>query len=250
MEAEVESLIRAKFGELKSVLPAHLTPERVARLGVMMMRNPVIAECTPVSVVDCVLKAASRGIVLGDGMGDGHIVPFYNSQIGAKEAQYVDGYSGLIRLVLQSGLVTSIRAVAVHVGDEFVEQDGINYDLLHVKSPDPHRHMQPLTHVYAVAQVKNAEPMVEVMTRAQVDEIAAKQLSSKRSNSWKTHYVEMARKTVIRRICKYLPKSADRDQMVPVPSLEPPQSTVIEQLPAEPAPSRLGELTDKMREEA
>ena len=53
----------------------------------------------------------------------------------------------------------------------------------------------------------------EVMSRAQVDAIRA-QSKAGNSGPWQTHYEEMAKKTVIRRLFKYLPVSIEIQKAV------------------------------------
>lgn len=62
-----------------------------------------------------------------------------------------------------------------------------------------------MTHVYAIAWIKESSiPRIEVMTREQVDGIRARAKAGK-SGPWVTDYSEMARKTVLKKICKTLP---------------------------------------------
>jgi hypothetical protein len=71
-----------------------------------------------------------------------------------------------------------------------------------------------LTHVYAVAILNDGTKQIEVMHVSEVNEIrdrADGYIAFKEGRAktaiWETYYAEMARKTVLKRITKYLPKT-------------------------------------------
>lgn len=72
-----------------------------------------------------------------------------------------------------------------------------------------------VTHVYAVAKLKGGGVQFEVMSRAEIEKIRQ---ASKAGNtgSWSTHWDEMAKKTVIRRLFKYLPLSIEAARAVEI----------------------------------
>ena len=67
--------------------------------------------------------------------------------------------------------------------------------------------------VYAVANYTSGAQEIEVMSKTEVDVVRG---SSKSGNSgpWCTSYNAMARKTVLRRICKYIPRAIDAQRAV------------------------------------
>ena len=63
--------------------------------------------------------------------------------------------------------------------------------------------------MYAVAKV-HGEPQFVVMTRRQVDKVMAQSAGARSNRSpWTTHYTEMALKTALRRLCKWLPQTVE-----------------------------------------
>jgi recombination protein RecT len=56
--------------------------------------------------------------------------------------------------------------------------------------------------------MKDGGVQFEVMSRSEIDGIRSRSKSSG-SGPWVTDYPEMARKTVLRRLCKYLPMSSE-----------------------------------------
>jgi recombinational DNA repair protein RecT len=118
----------------------------------------------------------------------------------------IPGYRGLISLARRSGQLKSIEARVVYANDTFGIEYGTSPFLKHVPNltGDP----GPLVLVYAVARLVDGGEQVEVMTKVQVDAIRSRSRAGK-SGPWVTDYDEMARKTVVRRICKYLPLSVE-----------------------------------------
>ena len=66
--------------------------------------------------------------------------------------------------------------------------------------------------VYAIAWLKDGSKQFEYMSKAQVDHVKKKSKTAA-SGPWKTDYSEMARKTVVHRLGKYLPLSAEAQEV-------------------------------------
>ena len=72
---------------------------------------------------------------------------------------------------------------------------------------------KPITFVYAVANLRGGGYQFEVMSRAEVEAVKAK---AKSKNIWNSYFEQMALKTVIRRLFKYLPVSIEALQVANV----------------------------------
>jgi len=226
--------------EFAKALPGHITPERfvrTAQTAIALTRNiekvtnhrSLLAECT---------KAASDGLIL-DGR-EAALVIDYNGN-----AQYRPMMRGLLKLAYNSGEIKSLVVEAVCDGDEF------DYS--------PTRSDEPIIHkinfkgergevfaVYAQATLKNGGIIFDVMTTKQINAIrdrsdawrafVAKKI---KSTPWSTDWSEMARKTVFRRLSKYLPSSTDRDRFAEaVERIDDDytfDTTISEQPPTQPA---------------
>lgn len=201
--AQVEGLLKAQWRAMTAIVPKHVTPERLARVGVASVtRTPGLAKCDPATIVEGIMAAASLGLEVNDGTGRAWLIPY------GQRAQLVVGYQGLLELAYRSGMVDRIVSRAVYDGDEFSYSYGLHETLTHVPGDetDPKR----LTHVYAVVSLKGgAEPLFEVMSRAQVEAIRARSKAGGGSSPWATDYPEMARKTVLRRVLKIVPRSVE-----------------------------------------
>lgn len=194
---------------IAAVLPKHLTPERIMKIAtVAVSRTPALMECTPASIVQSVVISSQLGLEAGGPLGHAYLVPYRNNKTGKMEAQFIPGYRGLIDLARRSGQVLSIEAHCVYEKDEWEyanTHEGTK--LRHVPFWDGDRGV--LRRVYAIARLKETPvPQIEVMSKSDVDKIRAKS-KAKDSGPWVTDYDEMARKTVVRRIVKYLPMSVE-----------------------------------------
>lgn len=190
-------VLEARKAEFAKVLPKHLSADKLIKIAVnCVSRTPDLQKCTIDSVLRCVYIAAELGLEPGSALGHFYLVPF------GGVATAIIGYRGLIKLAHNSGEVVSIRAVVVREKDKFRYREGLEQAITH--EPYLDGDAGPLTRVYAVALLRSGERTAEFMTRTQVDAIRARSRAGK-NGPWVTDYEEMAKKTVTRRLCKYLP---------------------------------------------
>lgn len=200
----IRVLLEQAKPRLASVLPRHMSVDRLIRITLAAVsQTPKLAECTADSVLFGVMKAAQLGLEPGV-LGGCYLVPFSNK--GTMEAVFIPGYRGLIDLARRSGQIESIEAHVVFEKDRFLCHYGLDPKLEH----EPFWGEEPggIMAVYAIAKLKDGGKQLEVMTKAQIDRIRARSKSGS-SGPWVTDYPEMARKTVVRRLCKYLPLSPE-----------------------------------------
>ena len=205
----IKSLLDSSKSAIASRLPKHLTPDRMLKVALTAInKTPKLLECSRDSLLLSIMQAAELGLEPGGALGEGYLVP-YGSQ-----CQFIPGYRGLIALARRSGQIVSIEAHVVHQQDAFECGLGLDPFLKHTpawEAADP----GPMRFVYAVAKLKDGGVQFEVMSRAQVEQIRAKSKAGT-SGPWKDHYDEMARKTVVRRLFKYLPVSVEMAQALEI----------------------------------
>ncbi len=193
---------KPKFAE---VIPKHLSIDRLVRVAIAACsREPKLLLCTSTSLLNAVMQAAQLGLEPGGPLGDSYLVPYKD------DCTLIVGYRGLINLARRSGQIVSIEAHVVYELDKFVCKYGLNPILEH--EPDWSGDPGEMIAVYAVAKLKDGGTQCEVMTKTQIEKIRMRSAASKSDRSpWshKDDYFEMARKTVVRRLCKYLPLTAE-----------------------------------------
>ncbi|SOZ99482.1 Protein RecT [Cupriavidus taiwanensis] len=209
----VRKFFESQKQALLNVLPKHVSADRLIGIALGALRaTPKLLECKVESLLSALVQCAQLGLEPNTPLGHAYLIPFENRRRQTVEVQIILGYKGLIDLARRSGQVISIAAHEVCERDHFVFEYGL-YEKL--------EHRPPLTGdrgkviaFYAVAKLKDGGHAFEVMSKEQVDAIRdASQnyafAKDKGATVWAKHYVEMGRKTVLRRIFKYLPVSIE-----------------------------------------
>lgn len=198
--------------QIAMALPRHMTPERMMRIVLTtVQRNPSLLQCSPESIFGCVVEASQLGLEPDGILGHAYLVPFHNKHTRRKECQLIPGYKGLVDLARRSGQLVSIFAHVVYEKDEFDFEYGLDLKLRH--KPSSEANPGPVIAAYAVAKLKDGGVQFDVMWRHQIDRIRARSQSSG-NGPWVTDYEEMAKKTVVRRLCKLLPASVELQKAV------------------------------------
>lgn len=194
-------MVSSRKSYFANVLPSHVGADRFAKVVIAALsKEPKLLGCTPESVLLSVTQAAQLGLEPTGTLGSAYLVPYGNA------CQLIIGYRGLIDLARRSGQIMTIEAHVVRERDRFECTFGLEPKLTH----EPHWGEDPgeLSFVYAIARLTGGAVQYEVMSRAQVEAIRRGSKAGK-SGPWVDHFDEMARKTVVRRLCKYLPLSVE-----------------------------------------
>lgn len=201
-EPTVKQMLEANKAQIAAALPSHLKPERMLRIALTEInKNPELSACDPISFCGAIVQCAQLGLEPGNALGHVYLIPFWNAKKSKKEVQIIIGYRGLIDLARRSGQIVSISARVVYQNDIFEYEYGLEEKLVHVPARGD---TGEILYAYSVAKLKDGGHQFEVMSKSQIDKIA------KDGNPvWKNHYDEMARKTLIRRLFKYLPVSIE-----------------------------------------
>ena len=209
-----ELLIRYE-DQIAAALPRHLTPERMARLALTVIRsNRRLAEADPISLMGAIIRCSQDGLEPGR---TAHLVPFKNGKRSAREkrdvyeVQYIADYRGLIELARRSDQIGRFSAEVVRRGDAFEYERGTSQFLRHRPEAPAGA---PVTHVYAVAAAKDERwSDFVVLTTARVQEIRARS-RAKDDGPWVTDWEAMAKKTAVRQLAKFLPQSPELQRAV------------------------------------
>ncbi len=206
-EGTLREMLTTYKGEIAHALPRHVSPDRMLRMALTSARkNPELLECTPESFLGAVIQSAQLGLEPDTPLGHAHLIPFRNKNTTKKEVNFMPGYRGLMDLVYRAPDHPNLMPQVVWDGDRFEYELGLYPKLIHEPMP---RDVQPkLLHVYCVATWKDGRKEFMVMNRLEVESIRTRSKATGFS-PWKTDYDAMAMKTVIRKMVKYLPMSAE-----------------------------------------
>ena len=244
----IKELLRSQWPRIQAVMPKHMSSERLYQLAVSSInQTPGLAEATIPSLLACVMKCSALGLEPSavDGLGRAYILPYNNRKTGKTEANFILGYKGIIELARRSGKLLDIEAKPVwkdEVIDLWTDDEGTH--ITHHQSLDGAHHPEDLRGVYCIAILVNGDHVhkhIEYMSR---DEVETIRLRSKARDfgPWKTDYVAMAKKTVVRRAAPYLPMSVDAQTAVAADETTPDYSAVLSPI-IEPEPEQVPEYT-------
>jgi len=168
-------------------------------------KNPKLLECTPKSIELAAYKLADIGLSTVDTYKQLYLKPEWNSELRAKECVIDVMWRGLCVLAFKLGGV-AIQSDVVFEGDFFECEKGAAQRLEHKINLTADRSESKMVAVYAIATYPNGSQKIEVMNKQQTDFIKAIAVArnKKESPAWKDFYTEMARKTVVKRLCKQL----------------------------------------------
>lgn len=244
----VQALLLKYKPQINLALPRHMTADRMLRVAMTAMnQTPKLWECTDSSLVGAVIQASQLGLEPDGFVGMAYLIPYRNSKKNVFEAHFLPGYKGLMTLARRSGEVKQIEPRIVQAGDRFLYEYGLKPKCVHVPKARPAGADATPTHAYVVVTFADGDKQFDVMTTADIETIRA-QSRAANDGPWVTHWAEMAKKTVIRRICKSLPVSIEVQRAVALDELADagvPQDleSLLEDAPGlEAHPSKLDDL--------
>lgn len=223
--------------EFKAALPTQIPVERFIRTAITAVQmQPQLLEADRRSLLGACMKAAQDGLFV-DGREAALVI--YRSKNGPI-AQYMPMVGGILKKIRNSGELASIGAHVVYENDQFDYELGDEERIVHKPHLGNDRG-KPIA-AYAIAKTKDGAIYREVMSLAEINKVRNAS-RAKDAGPWVDWWDEMARKTVIRRIAKRLPSSADLEMTLENDNeaigfagstAQAPDPIIIEQDQAEP----------------
>lgn len=173
-------------------------------------KNPTLSKCDPNSIQLSVVNIAQIGLSLNPVNPTAYLVPRWDNKAKAYKCVLEPSYQGLVKLVTDTKSVISVYSHVVYKEDVFKIKLGTSYEIEH----EPKFKSKEIEKVYAVGILPDGSKQIEVMDREDVYAIrdiseSYKAYMAKKISTcvWITNESEMWRKSVIKRLCKYLPKT-------------------------------------------
>jgi phage RecT family recombinase len=203
--------MQALMPHIPDLLPPDISPEQFrAAVYLELTGRQALAECTPESLREAVIKAAMYGLLPGR---DCHLLPFTNTRRGGKkDVTYVPNYFGVILALERTGKIRRAFAHPVYEGDEF------HCDLFAdrpVHRPAVTRGQTPGKELfyYGAIMFKDGTCAFEVVTLEELDAIR-RRAPAHESGPWVTDRTMMCRKSCIKRVAKYVRLTAEQAAML------------------------------------
>lgn len=208
-EQSLNNTLKKMAPEIQRALPKHMNADRIARIALTAVRNtPKLLQCDQQSFLAALMQSAQLGVEPNTGLGQAYLIPYGNN------VQFQLSYKGLIDLAFRSGQYKAIYAHEVYANDEFWYAYGLKKDLHHIPSQVPEG--EPIGY-YAVYHLSNGGFDFVYWTRERVDQHArqfSQAVQKGWTSPWKTNYDAMAKKTVLKEVLKYAPKSIEMQKAV------------------------------------
>lgn len=213
---------RGMAARMQQIVPQHMSAEKMLRLCLLATHKvPLLRQGDPLTLLGAMMECASLGLEPNTTMGHAYLIPFKNRKKGTVDIQLIIGYRGFIKLMWQSEQLLGLDASVVYKGDEFSYERGSNRHLTHI-SRGGREGRAPLQ-AYAFVKLKHGGEEFEVMEYDDVLRIRDKSdgyraaLRDKsdgkewlyQKSPWVGNEPEMAVKTAVRRLVKFVPISAD-----------------------------------------
>lgn len=250
---EVRNFLTSGTDKFAEVLPRYISADRLVRVALhAISEQPELLECTNESIAIALMDCARLGLEPGH---TAHLVKY------GTHCQMIPDWRGLIDLARRSGRVSDVYAQVVRKGDEFDFEYGSTPFIRH--KPRIFDRGEPVA-FYAIAYPADTamHPMFEVMAVEDVQKIQSR--AKAKAGPWKTDFEEMGRKTVVKRLGKYLPQSPEmmaaiemdnrweRGEPATLGEVDPTYSFAPSEPVSRPtngSPSRQGSLAEKLAQE-
>lgn len=199
--------------QIKLTLPQHMSPERLSKIMLStVLKTPDLMKVNMLSLIQILTQLSELGLEPGSYWGHVYLIPFENKAKHRYDVNIIIGYKGLLELSRRSGFVSQIETHIVFEDEIFELEYGFSSTkkFRHVPNLKAPRDEKKAYAVYLLARLKDGSEHFEIMPMDEVRKIRDAAPSSKgKSSPWGPHFLQMARKTIIRRAANYLPLSAE-----------------------------------------
>ena len=210
----IRDLVQKQQAAIETQLAGALNSGAFVRAAISeISKSETLQQATPSSVLGSIMLAAQLKLEIGPALGHFYLTPRSESYKDGDDKWQkrwtclpIIGYQGLIELAYRSGRVLKIETFVVRKGDLFEyganSERGRYFDW----QPADFDQSRDWTDVVVTAQIAGGGLVWETLPK---DKILARRPAGWEKGPWKTNEVEMARKTLVREVAPYLPKSTE-----------------------------------------
>jgi len=177
-------------------------------------KNSYLRKCTPESLLRSIVNLSSINLTLNPAAKEAYLVPRRNGDL--IEVCLEPSYIGLVKLITDTGTVKNIQTNIVYEGDLFDVDLGIETRIVHKPYYVNKKTKGQIIGVYSIGHLSDGNIQYEFMDNEEISTIKQVSESYKafeadkiKTCTWMDYEGEMYRKTVLRRITKYLPRSGN-----------------------------------------
>lgn len=208
-EGKLRAQLVSMAPQFAMALPSHIKPEKIQRVVMTVaQQNPDLLAADRRSLLGACIKCAADGLI-PDGREAALVIFNTKSKDGGwvKAVQYMPMVAGLLKRARNSGDIASVTAQVVYEKDRFVWRPAEDRPIEH-EAPPLSEDRGKAIGAYALARLKDGTIACEVMTLAEIEKVRSVSRSKDRG-PWVDWWSEMARKSAMRRLAKWLPMDAE-----------------------------------------
>lgn len=207
----VRDMVQAQAPQIELQLGGVMNSGAFVRAALSeIAKSPQLQQASPASVLGSIMLAAQLKLEVGSALGHFYLTP--RKERGEQICLPIIGYQGLIELAYRSGQISKIETFVIRDGDTFDYWADSTGGLQYSWRPASMDDTRPWTGVIASAsRTGGGQPIWAYLTR---DKVLSRRPNGHEKGPWATHEEEMARKTAVRELAPYLPKSTEFAQAV------------------------------------
>lgn len=208
----ISDLVRKMEGQFQMAMPKGAEAAQLVRDALTALRTTKnLDRCEAESVLGGLMTCAQLGLRPGV-LGHAWLLPFWDKKLHGHRAQLVIGYQGLVDLAYRSGLVSSVIARTAYENDIFDVDYGVADNIVHKPNLTGDRG-NPVAY-YAIVKYKAGGYAFWVMSHQEMlnyreAHATARTREGRIVGPWVDKFEGMSHKTVLRRLAKFMPKSAE-----------------------------------------
>lgn len=201
----IRHLVQAQQPAIEAQLAGALNSGAFVRAAISEInKSEELQQATAASVLGSIMLAAQLKLEIGPALGHFYLTP--RKDKGAQICLPIIGYTGLIELSYRSGRVGKIETFLVRDGDKFDYGANSERGRFFDWNPADYDEKREWTGAVVTAQIIGGGIVWAYMPK---EKILERRPSHWKYTPWATAEEEMARKTLVREIAPYLPKSTE-----------------------------------------
>lgn len=201
----MKDLILAQQPAIEAQLAGALSSQAFVRAAMSeIAKSEPLQMATPASVLGSIMLAAQLKLEIGPALGHFWLTP--RKDHGTWVCLPIVGYQGFIELAYRSGRVGKVETLVVRKGDLFEYGANSERGRFFDWKPADYDLTREWTDVVVTAQIIGGAVVWETLPK---QKILDRRPFNWEKGPWKTNEEEMARKTLVREVAPYLPKSTE-----------------------------------------